>query len=45
MQLHMPWGLLTVVALVLLVSAALTALVAGRYAVSGNAVQAVREDW
>jgi putative ABC transport system permease protein len=31
--------------MVLLISAALTALIAGRYAVSGSAVQAVREDW
>ena len=30
---------------VMLVSAALTALVAGRLAVSGDAVRAVREDW
>ncbi|HSY26037.1 MAG TPA: ABC transporter permease, partial [Burkholderiaceae bacterium] len=45
MQLHMPWLLLASVAVALLVSAALTALVSGRYAVSGNAVQAVREDW
>jgi putative ABC transport system permease protein len=45
MQLHMPWGLLAAVAAVLLVSAALTALVSGRHAVSGNAVRAVREDW
>jgi putative ABC transport system permease protein len=45
MQLHMPWGLLASVASVLLVAAALTALVAGRFAVSGNAVRAVREDW
>jgi putative ABC transport system permease protein len=45
MQLHMPWPLLGNVALALLVSAALTALISGRYAVSGSAVQAVREDW
>lgn len=45
MQLHMPWGILLAVAAVLLVSAALTALVAGRQAVSGDAVRAVREDW
>ncbi|QAU34065.1 FtsX-like permease family protein [Janthinobacterium sp. 17J80-10] len=45
MQLHLPWGLLASVALVLLVSATLTAVVAGRHAVSGNAVRAVREDW
>jgi putative ABC transport system permease protein len=45
MQLHMPWGILVAVAAMLLGSAALTALVAGRYAVSGEAVRAVREDW
>ncbi len=45
MTLHMPWRLLAVVALVLLLSASLTALVAGRMAVSGSAVRAVREDW
>jgi putative ABC transport system permease protein len=45
MQLHMPWGLLFSVAGALLVSAAVTALLAGRYAVSGDAVKAVKEDW
>jgi putative ABC transport system permease protein len=45
MQLHMPWGTLAAVAAALLVSAALTALLAGRQAVSGDAVRAVREDW
>jgi putative ABC transport system permease protein len=45
MQMHVPWKGLAGVALVLLVSAALTAVVAGRQAVSGAAVRAVREDW
>jgi putative ABC transport system permease protein len=45
MQLHVPWEGLAGVALLLLVSAALTALLAGRHAVSGEAVRAVREDW
>ncbi len=45
MQLHLPWGLLAGVATVLLVSATLTAVAAGRHAVSGSAVRAVREDW
>ena len=45
MRLTMPWGLLGSVAALLLASAALTALVAGRHAVSGSAVRAVREDW
>ncbi|HYD97248.1 MAG TPA: ABC transporter permease [Noviherbaspirillum sp.] len=45
MRLHLPWAMLFAVAAVLLVSSALTALASGRYAVSGNAVRAVREDW
>ncbi|RJG06540.1 FtsX-like permease family protein [Noviherbaspirillum cavernae] len=45
MQLHLPWGGLLLAAVVLLVSAAATALAAGRYAVSGEVVRAVREDW
>jgi len=45
MQLHMPRGLLAAVATALLVSAILTALVAGRQALSGSAIRAVREDW
>jgi putative ABC transport system permease protein len=45
MQMHIPWGMLFAVAALLLVSAALTALASGRYAVSGDAVRAVREDW
>lgn len=45
MQLHVPWRALAALALALLTAAALTALAAGRYAVSGDAVRAVREDW
>ncbi|MFS0756884.1 ABC transporter permease [Noviherbaspirillum sp. 1P10PC] len=45
MQLHMPWPTLATVAAALLASAAATALLAGRQAVSGDAVRAVREDW
>ncbi|MDN5752004.1 MAG: ABC transporter permease [Nitrosospira sp.] len=45
MQLSLPWKSLMAVALVLLILAALTALVSGRNAVSGNAIRAVREDW
>lgn len=45
MQLHLPWGWLAIVAVIMLVSAALTALLAGRQAVSGNVIRAVREDW
>jgi putative ABC transport system permease protein len=45
MQLSLPWRGLMTVALALLVSASLTALVSGRHAVSGKAIRAVREDW
>ena len=45
MQLHVPWGLLTSVALLMLAAAATTALLVGRHAATGNAVRAVREDW
>ena len=45
MQLYLPWGWLVIVALVMVASAALTALIAGRHAVSGNVIRAVREDW
>jgi len=45
MQLHIPWRSLIIVALSLLVAAALTALFAGRAAVSGHVLRAVREDW
>lgn len=45
MQLHVPWGLLAIVAGLLLAAAALTALLAGRQALSGGPIRAVREDW
>lgn len=45
MQMHIPWSLLAQVALLLLVSSATTALLAGRRAVSGDVVRSVREDW
>jgi putative ABC transport system permease protein len=45
MTMHMPWKLLFAVAAVLFASSSATALLAGRYAVSGDAVRAVREDW
>lgn len=41
----LPWRLFAVVASALVVSAAGAALLAGRRAVSGEAVRAVREDW
>lgn len=45
MQLHLPWGLLASVATALMVASVLTALVSGRYALSGGPIRAVREDW
>ena len=45
MQLHLPWPLIGAVAASLLAAATLTALVAGRYALSGGPIRAVREDW
>ena len=45
MQLHVPWVTLATVAALLLAASALTALAAGRHAVSADAVRAVREDW
>jgi putative ABC transport system permease protein len=45
MQLHIPWSMLALVAALMLASAAVTALLAGGHAVSGEAVRAVREDW
>lgn len=45
MQLHLPWNWLALIALIMLVAAALTALLAGRRAVSGEVVRAVKEDW
>jgi putative ABC transport system permease protein len=45
MQLHLPWALLGIVATVLVAASIATALVSGRYALSGGPVRAVREDW
>ncbi|QOY92360.1 FtsX-like permease family protein [Massilia sp. UMI-21] len=45
MQLHLPWTLLGSVACVLVAASVATALVSGRYALSGGPVRAVREDW
>jgi putative ABC transport system permease protein len=45
MGLHLPWGLLGIVAAVLVAASVGTALVSGRYALSGGPVRAVREDW
>jgi putative ABC transport system permease protein len=45
MDFRLPWGLIVALIAALLVAATLTALVAGRRAVSGEAILAVREDW
>ncbi|ACC72767.1 FtsX-like permease family protein [Paraburkholderia phymatum] len=45
MSLHVPWLLLSLLALVMLASSCTTAVAAGRQAVSVDAVRAVREDW
>ncbi|HEY2604667.1 MAG TPA: FtsX-like permease family protein [Paraburkholderia sp.] len=45
MSLHVPWTVLGTVALVMLVSSCSTAVIAGRSAVSVDAVRAVKEDW
>ena len=45
MRLHLPWPLLASVAAVLVTASVATALVSGRYALSGGPVRAVREDW
>lgn len=45
METRLPVGLLSGVALALVVASALTAMLAGRRAVSADAVHAVREDW
>lgn len=45
MELHLPWNWLAMIAVIMLVAAALTALLAGRQAVSGEVLRAVKEDW
>jgi putative ABC transport system permease protein len=45
MSLHVPWTALGTVALVMLASSCSTAVIAGRSAVSVDAVRAVKEDW
>nr|WP_308602482.1 ABC transporter permease [Massilia sp. Dwa41.01b] len=45
MSLHLPRGLLGTVAAILVGASVATALVSGRYALSGGPVRAVREDW
>jgi putative ABC transport system permease protein len=45
MDLHVPWVTLGVLSTVLIASAAATAAVSGRLAMSADVVRAVREDW
>jgi putative ABC transport system permease protein len=45
MSLHVPWTALVTVAFVMLASSCSTAVIAGRSAVSVDAVRAVKEDW
>jgi putative ABC transport system permease protein len=45
MDTRLPWGLFATLLTALVVAAAGTALLAGRRALSGDAVRAVREDW
>jgi putative ABC transport system permease protein len=45
MDLHLPWGLLSLLAAALLLLATLTALASGRRALGVDVVRAVREDW
>ncbi|MFM0756146.1 FtsX-like permease family protein [Paraburkholderia strydomiana] len=45
MSLHVPWTMLATVAVVMLASSCSTAVIAGRGAVSVDAVRAVKEDW
>jgi putative ABC transport system permease protein len=45
MDLHVPWTLLALLAVVLVAAAALTAVLSGRQALGDNVLRAVREDW
>jgi putative ABC transport system permease protein len=45
MSLHIPWTLIGVIGCVMLASSCATAVLAGRRAVSVDAVRAVKEDW
>jgi putative ABC transport system permease protein len=45
MSMHIPWTILSTVALVMLVTSCATAVIAGRRAISRDAVAAVKEDW
>ncbi|MCY0386555.1 ABC transporter permease [Robbsia sp. Bb-Pol-6] len=45
MSLHMPWTVLGIVAATMLAASCVTAVVAGRKALSVDAIRAVKEDW
>jgi putative ABC transport system permease protein len=45
MSLHVPWTMIGIIGCVMLVSSCATAVLAGRRAVSVDAVRAVKEDW
>jgi putative ABC transport system permease protein len=45
METRLPWALFLAVAAVLVIAAAGAALLAGRRALSAEAIRAVREDW
>ncbi|MDR5774688.1 MULTISPECIES: FtsX-like permease family protein [unclassified Caballeronia] len=45
MSLHVPWSMIAIIGCVMLASSCATAVLAGRRAVSIDAVRAVREDW
>jgi putative ABC transport system permease protein len=45
MDVHVPWGLLAILSLVLVLAAAATAAFSGRRAMGDDVVRAVKEDW
>jgi putative ABC transport system permease protein len=45
MDVHVPWGLLALLSVVLVAAAALTSAVSGRQAMGDDVVRAVKEDW
>jgi putative ABC transport system permease protein len=45
MDMHMPWALLALLAILLVLAASATAVLSGRRAMAEEAVRAVREDW
>jgi putative ABC transport system permease protein len=45
MDVHVPWGLLATLSVVLVAAAAVTATLSGRQAMGDDVVRAVKEDW